>query len=266
MSIQDLIDLASPGDTVVAPPGEYQIDAVGAPLTLKSDLTLDLSAAVLTALPTAALSYQIVRVHGCNNVTIIGGVIKGERNTHLASTAWDVGGWGHGISIQKGSRNIKVTGTQVSDCFADGIYIEDAYDVEISKVTSDHNRRQGMSVIQVDGLVVNACQFSNSGGTPPGCGIDLECDTDVEYIRNVTVSKCVFYGNAGACFAAGSPGTYSNIRVTPDNDFDMKTQPIWAAGHAGPLGTSWWAFLLNRSLGWTSGYRWWGYRTEWYRA
>jgi len=233
---------------------------------LKSDLTLDLSAVVLRAIPVKELSYQIVRIHGCSNVTIIGGTIIGERDKHLASVEWSVGGWGHGISIQKRSSNVQVRGTHVSACFADGIYIEDASHVEIKSVVSDRNRRQGMSVIQVDGLVVNSCQFSNSGGTPPGCGIDLECDIDGEFIRNVLISKCVFFGNAGACCAAGSPGTYQNIRITPDNDFDMKTQPIWAAGNAAPLGTSWWAFALNRSFGYLPNYRWWGYRTEWFKA
>ncbi len=266
MSIQDLIDAAQPGDRVVVPDGVYEIDAVNAPLRLKSDITLDLGAAVLQALPTAESTYQIVRVHGCNNVTIIRGTIKGERDSHLGPTNWKVGGWGHGISIREGSRNIKVLGTNVSACFADGLYIEDAFGVEISKVVSDRNRRQGLSVIQADGVVIDSCQFSNNGGTPPGCGIDLECDTDKQSIRNVQITRCVFFKNEGSCIAAGSPGTYSNLRVTPDNHFDMTSQPIWAAGGAAPLGTSWYAMILNRIFGTTSGYRWWGYPQSWYHA
>ena len=263
MDLQALIDVAAPGDLVKAPAGSYQIDAINAPLRLKSDITLDLSVAVLNAIPVMSatpsgeLGYHMVEIHGCNNVTIIGGTIVGERDKHLSGTAPEVGGFGHGISIQKGSRNIKVQNTKVSACFADGIYIEDAFSVEIARVTSDRNRRQGMSVIQVDGLVVDSCQFSNTGGTPPGDGVDCECDIDAQSIRNVQISRCVFVGNVGAGVAFGSPGTYANCRVTPDNSFDMHTQPIWAGGNAAPLGTPLWAFLLNRSLGWTPGYRWW---------
>jgi hypothetical protein len=44
------------------------------------------------------------------------------------------------------------------------------------------------------GMHVASSQFSNNGGTPPGTGIDFECDTDAERIANVLVEK-----NVGLC-------------------------------------------------------------------
>lgn len=275
--IQQLID-GSTGGTVVVPGGTYDVDAVNAPIVPKSDMVLDLTSATLTALPTDQLNSKIIWTAGNSNIQIIGGTIIGERDRHLASTKWDVGGWGMGINIGGGSRNVKVHGTKVSRCFADGVYVHDAYDVEIANVVSDGNRRQGMSVIHCDGLHVIKSQFSNTGGvfpgskktgidgTPPGDGIDLECDDNSMRIANVLIEKNVFYGNSGACVAFGSPGRYTNCRVTSDNDFDMTTQPIWAGGNAAPLGTSWYAFLLNRTCGTLPNYLWWYYQTSYYHA
>ncbi len=265
MTLQLMIDQAAPGDTV-KPDGAYQIDSLSDPVRLKSNITLDLSGAALSAIPNSGIYSIILKIDACENVNVIGGLIRGERDTHLGPTNWEIGGGGAGISIQGGSRNIKIQGVNVKECFADGILILDGNQIEIDKVVCDHNRRQGMSVINCDGLSVISSQFSKNGGTPPGCGIDLECDTDAERIANVTIEKNVFYGNAGSCISFGSPGKYINCRVTADNSFDMVTQPIWAGGNASPLGTSWWAFSLNRACSWLPGYRWWGYRTEWYKA
>lgn len=277
--LQKLIDEAGPESVIAVPPDTYEVDAVNAPISPRSTMMLDLTGSTLQAKPNDQKSSKIIRIRGVDDVTVLNGTVIGERDTHLASTVWSEGGWGHGISIEGGSRNPVVRGTKISRCFADGIYVHDAYDVRIEQVISSGNRRQGMSVIHCDGIKVIKSQFDNIGGvfpgsakkngingTPPGCGIDFECDDDSMRIANVVVDGCVFYENSGACLAFGSPGQYRNIKVLNNNGFDMKTQPIWAAGNAGPLGTPWWAFLLNRTLGTTSGYRWWGYRTEWSKA
>lgn len=261
--IQSMIDAAKPGDTVRVPPEMYDVDVVNAPITLKSGVTLDLTEVMLRALPTDKKNSCVIKVYGVNDVTIIGGTIIGERDIHIGSTAWDQGGWGHGIDIREGSRNIKVRGANICRCFGDGVYISDAYNVEVSGVNSHHNRRMGLTIIHVDGCRIANCTFSNSGGTPPGNGIDLECDLPEQFIKNVVIERCRFFDNEGSSIGVnGHPGTYAHISIPPGNSFDMKTQPIWVAGGLN-LGTPWWAFLLNRSLEWHPDYRWWGYRTEW---
>lgn len=274
-AIQDAIDKANAGDTVTVPPGTYEVDAVNEPIRMKSDLALDLTGVVLQALPNDQTTSWLITLWGSRNNTILNGWLRGERNIHLGSTAAAMGGYGGGIDVRgshfpgedpnKPARNIKIKGTKITDCFGDGISLWDAYDVDLDTVICDHNRRQGMSVVHADGVHVTRSQFSNNGGAAPGCGIDLENDRESERIINVLIEKSVFYGNKGSCIAAGSPGKYGNIRITPDNGFDMKTQPIWAAGGAAPLGTSWYAFLLNRTCGTLPGYTWWGYPTSWYK-
>lgn len=257
--IQDLIDKAKPGDTVVVPPGQYDVDSVNAPVTLRSGITLDLTGVTLKALPNGESNYRVVKIYGVNNVTIRNGSVIGERDAHFNQS----GGWGHGIDIREGSTNIKVLGTRISRCFGDGLYISTASGVEIVDVVSDGNRRQGMSVIDVNVLRVSRSTFCNTGGAPPGDGIDLECDFHTQSIKNVLIERCRFFNNEGSCIGVnGHPGTYANIRIPPGNSFDMTSQPIWVAGGL-HLGTSWWAFVLNRALGGLPQYRWWGYRTDW---
>jgi hypothetical protein len=262
----ELINNAANGSTVVIPAGTYEVNPVpcGVNLDHKSDVTVDLTGVTIKAQPTDQTNSIMMNIYGSTNITILNGHFIGERDTHLGSTAWDVGGWGNAIRVGGGSKGVKIRGVRAEACFGDGIYIDDGYDVEIDHCFCDRNRRQGMSVIHADGVHVHDSVFCNSGGTPPGCGIDWECDLDTQRIANVLIERNKFYGNQGSGTAFGSAGTYTNIRVMDDNEFDHKTQPIYAAGHASPLGTPWYAFLLNRTCSWMPGYRWWGYPTSWY--
>ena len=54
-----------------------------------------------------------------------------------------------------------------------------------------------MSVISVDGLLVEACTFANTWGTAPGAGIDLEPDGDDQSLVDIVIRNCVFENNEG---------------------------------------------------------------------
>ncbi|SRR6266566_4873650 len=265
--IQELIDAAKPGDTIHVPPGTYSVDAVSGSINLKSGITLDLTQATLVANPNNQIFSIIMRVSDCENVTILGGTIRGERTTHLGSTAAFMGGGGGGVAIWR-SKNIKIQGMKISDCFCDGLLVWHSGQVEIANVIADHNRRQGMSLVDSHDVHIHNSQFTHCGGTPPGDGIDIENDLETETCANILVEHCVFLYNEGSGVGVGSPGQYKNIVINPNNDclFDGKTQPIWTAGNAGSLGTPWWAFLLNRTYGKAPGYAYWGYPRSWRSA
>jgi len=64
-------------------------------------------------------------------------------------------------------------------------------------VTCNDNHRQGMSVISVDGLLVENCTFANTWGTAPGAGIDLEPDGDDQSLVDIAIRNCTFENNEG---------------------------------------------------------------------
>ncbi len=268
-AIRAAIAAARFGDTVVAPPGKYVVldervktedGEKGVYVRLKSNMTLQLEQdASIIAHGNNLANYEIISADGCENVKITGlGTVQGDRDYHSGTT----GEWGFGVALR--AHNAMVSGITIKDCWGDGLYIDDSTNVTVSGVISRHNRRQGMSVASVHMLRVCDSVFRDTGGTAPGCGIDLECDRPNQMIEDVLIERNLFMNNKGSNIAIGSPnGTYRNITVRGDNEYDRKTQPIWITGNAGKLGAPAWAFLLNRTLGWLSTYRYWGYPTSW---
>lgn len=63
-----------------------------------------------------------------------------------------------------------------------------------------HVDRQGMSVISAINLTVENTIFSNTAGTAPAAGVDLEPDFPHEAMINVTFTDCACVGNAGGGF------------------------------------------------------------------
>ena len=81
--------------------------------------------------------------------------------------------------------------------WGDGFYVQSAKNVTFCSVVADHNRRQGLSVIEVDRLEVMNSVFSNTQGTRPSAGIDLEPDDVKQQISNVRIHNSKFLNNKG---------------------------------------------------------------------
>ncbi|MBI1751682.1 MAG: right-handed parallel beta-helix repeat-containing protein [Acidobacteria bacterium] len=196
--------MAGSGGTVLIPDGTYMVNALaqgGAGILVGSNLTLRLgSGAVLKAIPNAASNYAILSVKNVSRVTIAGGTLLGDRGAHQGTG----GEWGMGISIS-GSDQVVVDGVTVQDCWGDGFYVGfQSTRVTLCNVTSDHNRRQGLSITSVDGLVVKQSTFKNTTGTPPETGINVEPNSG-ETANNVTITGCTLTNNAGGGFQCGTP-------------------------------------------------------------
>ena len=82
-------------------------------------------------------------------------------------------------------------------------------------VTADSNRRQGMSIIAADGLVVINSVFKNTRGTRPGAGIDFEPNDGDQTIANVRIENSKFIDNAGpGILIAGKKGAVAKVELT----------------------------------------------------
>ncbi len=198
---------------VAIPDGEYEIE-VTTPrgILLRDNIHLKLSKnAVLKALPSSSANYSVVRIHNAGNVIISGGTILGERDEHNGTT----GEWGHGIDIWN-STNVEMKDISIKNCWGDGIYITaGSEDVLMSNVICDNNRRQGLSVINVNGLIIKDCVFKNTHGTHPQSGIDFEPNPNSkDSVTNVLIENCSFLNNAGrGLLLVGAYGTVTNIKA-----------------------------------------------------
>lgn len=198
--------------TALVPKGIYLIDAVGGRLRLKDDMTLKLAdGAVLRAIPNSERKYAVLTISGVSNVWVIGGTLEGERDRHKGKG----GEWGHGLRINKGARNITVSNLTSKKMWGDGFYVQDATDVSFCGITADNNRRQGLSIIHADGLLVLNSVFKNTHGTRPSAGIDFEPDKEEQEIKNVRIIGSKFLDNeGGGIMVAGKRARVSKIEMT----------------------------------------------------
>jgi polygalacturonase len=215
-AIQKAIDeVAGTGGTVVVPDGIYMVNALApSQLTLKSRMTLKLSAgATLKAIPNSSKEYTLLMISGVSHVTVTGGALEGDREQHQGNS----GEWGMGIRIVGGAENITIRGVTAKKMWGDGFYLDGAKDVYFCSVVADHNRRQGLSIIEADGVLVTNSVFKNTHGTRPSAGIDLEPDREAQVIRNIIITRSKFLDNAGAGIQVlGKKGAsnVSNVQIT----------------------------------------------------
>jgi nitrous oxidase accessory protein NosD len=223
-ALQAALD-AGAGKTVYVPPGTYLVFADGyrdggrGGLVPRSGTRLLLARdATLKARTTRSSDYVVVRLERVVGVTIQGGTIQGERHTHAGRG----GEWGFGIGIF-GATDITLRDLTVRDAWGDGIFIEEALpdwsvmsrNITLQNVVSTGNRRQGLSVLGVEGLSVIDSVFERTEGTPPSAGVDIEPGGYGHTVKDVTFRNCTFRDNAGRGFVADSTtgDDIANVRI-----------------------------------------------------
>ncbi|GAA4729111.1 right-handed parallel beta-helix repeat-containing protein [Flavisolibacter ginsenosidimutans] len=203
-SFQNAIDsiAALGGGIVFVPGGRYLIDG-NVSVKLKSHVTLRFadSTAELLAKPTKSQRFYVLMVLNATDVNITGGKIIGDRKEHLDTT----GEWGMGIAVYA-SKNVTINGTKIYNCWGDGIVIGakggapfyapgPSINVTVKNVTSDNNRRQAITVGKANGMLIDSCILTNTNGTKPMAGIDIEPDKDTA--QNITIQNSLLAYNKG---------------------------------------------------------------------
>jgi hypothetical protein len=192
--------LPSSGGTITVPAGNYMIDALKS-INMRSHTRIKMDPlAQLIAIPNSSQRYYVIKAWRVNNVEITGGAIVGDRAKHRGST----GEWGMGIDILA-SAKVFVHNLKVSRCWGDGLYIGaigspgravSSTDVTVAHVVSTENRRQGLSFGPVQRIYVENSIFSNTSGTAPQAGIDIEPSIQGT-ARNIRIEASTMTGNAG---------------------------------------------------------------------
>lgn len=193
--------------------GEYLIssnrnDRWGYPkdgIFVPSNTILDLTDATLILEPNDNEIYNMIIVEQAQNVTITGGHLIGDRETHTYGTGSHE--WGFGVRIIC-SQNITIKEMTIEGMTGDAIILslygsitgneENACRKVIISGCKLHNcRRQGISVIHASDVEIANNTIHNIHGTDPQFGIDIEPEVDYGcFARNISIhnnhiSDCV---------------------------------------------------------------------------
>lgn len=133
--------------------------------------------------------YQIFRIWDVKNIQLFFPVIIGDRKSHIGKS----GEWGMGISISD-AENVLIFAPKVSECWGDGLYITGkktpSKNIKIYNGWFDYNRRNGISIISAKNLQLINVISSNTFGTNPMSGIDIEPNKNINvidsfYLKNI---------------------------------------------------------------------------------
>lgn len=194
----------------VIPAGDYNIRITkekGAWLTVGDNTELIIDGNILLD-GNGLSSCDIIRITG-HNVHIYGkGSITGDRKSHKRKD----GEWGMGIRLH-GANDVTLEGLTIKNCWGDCIYIGGrSKSVKITNCVLSDSRRQGISITNANGVIVNDCRIANISGTNPQYAIDIEpnkrCVVESILIKNIIVSNC-----EGGIRAILGKKTYDNARI-----------------------------------------------------
>jgi len=213
--------------TVIIPEGTYMVKATGdsdtfpngtvdGGIIITSPLKIVMSPnTILKAITGDKVGYVIFNIRNATDVSIQGGNLVGERDTHNGTN----GEFGMGIYIID-SQNIYIKDCNISNFWGDGICvgwgstINQCSNIHLDNVVSTNNRRQGMSIVDGTKIYINSSQFSNTNGTAPQYGIDIEPDGSALPVTDVLINNCLFENNSGGDIVMGGGNGCSRIKVT----------------------------------------------------
>jgi hypothetical protein len=181
-------------DTVIFPDFPLLINFKGLSLKSNSQIYFKKGSKLIME-ANSNTNYEILRLHNVTNVILNGPNIIGDRDGHTGTT----GEWGFGISI-RGSQNIKVYKAVIKDCWGDGIYLGSIgslinKDIIIENSFLDNNRRNGISIISGTNVSIMNSLISNTNGTLPMCGIDIEPNNNSEALKNISIVNTITFNN-----------------------------------------------------------------------
>lgn len=201
--------------------------------------------------PNAKEKYGILNLINVKNVTIHNPYLVGDRNKHLGTK----GEWGMGINILS-SENIRIINPYISNCWGDGIYVGEIHyddrvkykltdyaskDIKIIGGVIDNNRRNGISVISVKGLLIKNTMIKNTHGTLPMAGVDIEPNNNGQSIEDVRLIGVTTKNNAEVGFKYVPSGFFGhrsrNVSILLENCSDVGSKVGLFIGGARPSST-----------------------------
>lgn len=140
----------------------------------------------------------LLDVNGVTNLLLRGAGTLRMRRDDYTKPPYERSEWRYALAVHN-SRGVRIEGLTVAESGGDGLCIWGrSGDVSVRNCTFDRNFRQGISVADVENLTIENCILSNTAGTAPAAGIDLEPDRATEKLVNVVIRNCQMKGNQGS--------------------------------------------------------------------
>jgi hypothetical protein len=183
---------AANAEALEIPAGNYNISPIFLPKN--SYLVVDANVTV-TANSGYGTSDHLLNVNA-QNVTIVG---AGATTSvfRMRKAEYTSGESRHCLVIQNAS-NVTVSGISCNDSGGDGAYVRASTNVTIEDSIFNNNRRQGSSITgQVNHIYYLRDHFTNTNGTAPQGGIDIEPNAPGDFLLDINIDDCYTDANAG---------------------------------------------------------------------
>ncbi len=139
----------------------------------------------------------------CSGVSLMGYGAVLQMNKQEYINLNDGSEWRHVIALS-GCSDFDVFGLELLDSGGDGIEISGIWqqavpstNIHIRDCRIDNNYRQGISVTSAENVLIEHCEITNTSGTPPAFGIDLEPDNAYDFMSGIEIRHCRITGNEG---------------------------------------------------------------------
>lgn len=231
------------GQTVVFSSDKtYLVDATASVKPQAGNYLLGNGATIQIA-TTDAGTYAAFFIDNADDVTLKGFEIIGDLPTHTGST----GEFGFGVRVRN-SKNTVVEECSASHCWGDGFYCDrGTVDAVFRACKATYNRRQGMSVVDCDGLEITDCVFSYTGkgaaSTPPAAGIDFEPFEATQKIQRVVVNNIFTEYNSSGILVYSK-----NADITINGAKDIGSTAAFQFASSGTTTYDTGAIILNNAV------------------
>src|SRR5690554_958902 len=210
---------------IVFPDFPVMINDNGLKLKCNSNIYFQKNSSVIMK-PSVKSKFSFFYLRGLDNVNIYNPKLIGDRKKHIDNK----GEWGMGISIY-GSTNINIYNIDIKDTWGDGIYINSQKDKQSRNVLIrnghiDNARRNGISIISGENITIDNVLVSNTNGTRPAAGIDIEPNHRTDVLKNITLKdiKTINSENEGILIVLtriGSPDFNKEVSIIIENHIDV---------------------------------------------
>ncbi|OJV36713.1 MAG: hypothetical protein BGO33_04260 [Bacteroidia bacterium 43-41] len=218
--IQKVIDVNS---YIVMPNYPVYINKNG--LKISSDKTIYFQkiSQIIFKGPADSRESDILKVYKAKNVKIYNPNIVGSKFQN--EKQW--GEWSAGIAIL-GSDNVEIYNAYISETYGDGIILADqSRNIIIYGGWIDQARRDGISITSGINVSISNLTISNTTGTLPMCGIQIEPDWPTDNLENIVIRNVIGFNNGNATINTNVGPMNSNekeygkrISITQENITD----------------------------------------------